>query len=1049
MSQPSCERCGASLPEGARFCPSCGYAVDAAQDVERKVVTLLFVDLAGSTELSTRLDPERFREVMAAFYRAVADEIQSLRGRAESFSGDAVLGVFGVPHAHDDDALRAVRAALSVRDRLGRLGEELALPMPIRARAGISTGSVAVAAGPGEQVQPAGSAVNLAARLQQAAEPDNVLVSDTTWQLTRGDVEFGPKREVAAKGFEEAVPAWPVVAVASRSSRRTIPFVNRRRELALLLGTLERVGDTARGHLVTLFGEPGIGKTRLAHEFLAGLSEETEVLVGRASPFEEEETFAPLAQMLLAQLGAEGDEPSGEIMMKLERAVEACCRPSEVPQVVARLAVALGIGEELRDPARYRVAEVRSGLLAFVEGLTRKGPAVMVFEDLHLAQPALLDLVEQFVRDAKGIPVLVLCVSRYGLLETRPDWGGGLGDSLNLYLEPLSPPDAVQLVHEAGEGLDDETAERIARHAGGNPFFIVETTGMLVHRGSHLPTTTGPLPSPLLPPTVQAVVAARIDHLPGEARDLLRKASVFARGAFDRTELGIIAEPHEEVLGLLEGEELLVHDEERPRAWRFRDGLVRDVAYESLAKRERQRLHLRVANKLSEPPTAGRRPRAIAYHLEQAARAALDLDPKDRTLADRAVEALAHAGDLDRSGIESRGAVDLYERALALAGPERGWGAREALILAGLGESRYWLGEFEAAVGPLTRALDVGGDDVRVRAQASRFLADIELSVRGDRERAAELFDRALAAAREMGDPWTLARVLLTAGWAPWWRGDLEQARAMFEEALEVARSNPEHDAWAEARSLVTLATVNSSTGDEEDSLALARQALAIGEETGDPFTVAVAQENVGNSLRRMWRLVEADPVLEQAVRSFRELGARWELASALTSRGVLLRLRGRLEEAEQALREAFRITRDLKERSLISWTAGELARVFAATRDLREGRRVLEDAAAQTGGRREETSSDLVVPEVVVLLAAGDEEGALANAVRLLEVERDRAWPNDLASLVWWIGRVFGADVVGGEEEIERARKTLEAAHWVQALTEPELVRRGGSSPT
>ena len=558
-------------------------------------------------------------------------------------------------------------------------------------------------------------------------------------------VEFGDRIEIDAKGFEGSESGYPVRSLLPRSSRRTIPFVDRRRELQLLRDTYERAIESQRGHMVTLFGEPGIGKSRVAEEFLSGLPVETQVLTGRASPFEEDVTFAPLAQMLMQQLGDRSDMPPEVLQERLRAMVAECCPDDEIEQVVARLGLALGIGEAPRSERRYRVAEIRSGLLALLTGLSRRGPVVLVFEDLHLAQPPLLELVEQVLREAKRIPLFVLCVARYDLLDDRPQWGGGLGDSLNLYLEAMSLEDATALALEAGEGLDEATADRIARHAGGNPFFIVETTGMLMHSGDALPSDTGPLPGPLLPPTVQAVIAARIDHLPAEARDLIRKASVFARSTFDMSELALITEPNEKVLAMLEDEELLVRDEERPDVWRFRHGLVRDVAYESLPKRERQRLHLLVADKLSEDPeVAARIPRSIAYHLEQAAKASLDLNPRDRAVADRAVEALTRAGDLALQTSEARPAADLFERALALTGPERGWGIREAHILAGLGEARYWLGDFESAVSPLTRSLELGGDeDASIRAHASRFLGDIELSVRGNRERAGELFDRA------------------------------------------------------------------------------------------------------------------------------------------------------------------------------------------------------------------------------------------------------------------------------------------------------------------
>lgn len=1041
MSQATCERCGAPIPADAKFCPNCGFPVGTAAAEERKVVTILFADLAGSTQLSAQVDAERFREVMAAFFREVTDELESLRGRAENFAGDAVLGAFGLPHAHDDDALRAVRAALGLRERVSRLGGSLALPVPLRIRVGINTGPVAVGAGPFDQHHLAGAEVNMAARLQQAAEPDEVLIGEMTWQLTRHAVEFGPERRIRAKGFDDELRAWPVVAISTRSSRRTIPLVDRRRELALLADAFERVQETSRAHLVTLFGEPGIGKSRVAQEFRASLPEHVTVLYGRASAFEEDVTFAPLAEMVRRQLGVERDAPRDEIRRRLEEVVQGCCEPTEVEQVVARLGVALGLGSESRDEHKYRVAEVRAGLVTFLTGLARRGPVVLAFEDLHLAQPALLDLIEQVAREARRVPALLLCVARWDLLDTRPGWAGGLRDALTLDLEPLSQGDAIELALEAGERLDKDTADRIAKHAGGNPFFIVETTGMLLHDGEG--ASRGAVSGPsgrLLPPTVQAVVAARIDRLPADARRLVRTASVFPRLTFDESELALIAQPDLNVLADLEDEELLVREEDRPGVWRFRHGLLRDVAYESLAKRERRRLHLQLAERLAERE-GERYPRSVAYHLEQAARASLDLDPSDRTLADRAVEALARAGDLARQGIESRAAVDLYERALALSGPERNWGAREAAILSGLGEARYWLGEFDAAVGPLTRALEIDAD-VRVRADALRFLADITLSVTGERERAGELFDRALAAARELGDPWTLARALLSAGWAPYWRDDLGGARKMFEEALSISRAHPDGDPWAEARALVSLAVVISPAGDEEECERLAREALGIGERMGDPFTVAVARQNLASSLRRMLRLEEARPLVDEAVRAFRELGARWELADALISRGVIQRLAEQLEEAEADLREALRLCRELKERSLLTWGGDELVKVMLAGRDVYGARQALEEVAG-TVGSDGQGDEDLRQAETLLLLAEGERERARELDGLELEVERKRGWRNQLAAQVWRTARLFGAEAAGGEEEVDRAREILEAAHWVRALKDPDLEGR------
>jgi class 3 adenylate cyclase/tetratricopeptide (TPR) repeat protein len=1046
VTQATCERCGEPLPDGARFCPNCGFPVAAPPIAERKVVTVIFTDLVGSTRLSARLDPELYREVIAAYYQVVTEELEALEGRAYNFAGDAVVGVFGIPQAHDDDAVRAIRAGLAIAERIGRVGERLRLPVPLRCRVGVNTGPVAIGSEAAERGLLFGAVVNAAARLQQAAEPGRVMVGRTTWILASEQVEFGEEIDLEAKGFEETLPAWPVLGLSAGSARRSIPFVDRRRELRLLNETFERAVEAHRGHMVSLFGEPGIGKSRLAEEFLSRLPENVRVLTGRANPFEEDVTFAPIGQVLLQQLGEHPDAPAERIRGALEKLVNRCCPEDEQHDVLMRLGYALGFGDEARGEHRYQVAEIRSALLALLEGLSATGPIVLVFEDMHVAEPALLDLVEQIVRDAKRVPLLVLCVARYDLLDERPDWGGGLGDSLNLYLEPMPMDDATQLAREAGEGLDDATAERVAVHAGGNPFFIVETTGMLLHERTGMPSGDDGIPARLLPPTVQAVIAARIDHLTPAARDLVRKASVFARSTFSTTELGLIANPDPDVLAVLEDEELLVHEDgDGDPAWRFRHGLVRDVAYESLPKRERLRLHVRVADRLAgDEQTASRYPRAIAYHLEQATRASLDLDPGDRSLADRAVEALSDAGRQAMDTSQARPAADLYERALALAGPDRDWGTREAAMLANLGEARYWLGEFEAAVNPLERALELGRDDTGTVAQAARFLGDIELSIRGNRELAQSYLDRALEAARRLGDPRTLARTLLVAGWAPYWRNDLETARAMFEEALEVVRSNPHEDPWAEARALVALAAIVSEIDDEEETLSLASRALAIAEATGDAFSIATARESVGNSLRRRGRFEEAEPHLDRAVLSFRELGARWELASALTSRGIARRLLRRLDDAIKDLKEAYRICRELKERSIVTWTAWALARSLSEAGETAAARHVVEETSTFVRlGDAAETLEWMLEAETAILLAEGDRDGALDHACRALEGIRARGRPKEIAAEVWMIASVFGADVVGGDDEAGEARAMLERTHWEQALIEPDLLAR------
>jgi class 3 adenylate cyclase/tetratricopeptide (TPR) repeat protein len=1061
MSGPLCDQCGAPLPEEARFCPRCGAPILLSTTQERKVVTILFADLAGSTELAARLDPERFREVMVTFYRSVSEELESLRGRAEKFVGDAVMAVWGLPHAHDDDAVRAVRAGFAIRDRSARLGQSLALPIPLHVRVGVNSGAVATGSGPADQLLVSGAPVNLAARLQEAAEPGEILVGETTWQLTQHAVEFGPARSIAARGFPEDVKAWTVEALSTRTTRRTIPMVDRRRELALLVDAFERARDSGRAHLVTLLGEPGIGKSRLVDEFVAGLPEEAKVLAGAASHYEEDVTFAPVAEMILRELGLEPGAPSAEVKERLHEVVAECCDPSEAERVSARLGLALGLGTDDRDGDidglafasgdeaegqmaseaterhRYRAAEVRAGLQRLVEGMAQRGPVVMVLEDLHAARADLLELVERVVRGVRRVPVLVVCVARDELLEDRPDWAGGIPDSVTLRVEALEPAQAKDLAMAAGEAVDEATAERIVKHAGGNPFFIVETTGMLLQR--HEAHQTGASHSHLLPPTVQAVVASRIDHLGDRARDLLRKASVFGRSTFSESELALIDEAGADTLGVLEDEEFLVRDPDREGVWRFRHEMLRAVAYESLSKRDRLRLHVRLADEL--PGSGGMAESVVASHLAQAARASLDLEPTDRSVPDRAVKALARAGDLARWRMESRAAIDLYQQALDLARPDDQWGKMEAKILSAIGEARYWLGEFEAARSSMTRALQVAGTEAWIRCHANRFLADIVLNIDGKPDQAEPLFQEALAAARELEDPFAIARTLLMAGWAPYWKGDLARARQRFEEALRVAQANREGDEWAEARALVSLTSVILPVGTVSESLPLGERALELGRHIDDPFTVAVAQENVGNALRRLMHLDEAFPHLDQAVRTFRDLGARWELASALGDRGVTHRLSGRLGEAESDFKEALTLCKQLGEKSMVTWTAAQLVVVLLARGESKAARRLIDDPSVQGAPGDRGAETELLTASALVDLAEGDRARAEERLTRSLALARDDGFRNWVAARDVLVGRLLGPDSIGGDASYQEATRILQDSGWLSALAEADQI--------
>jgi class 3 adenylate cyclase/tetratricopeptide (TPR) repeat protein len=930
----TCAVCGEPLPEGARFCPNCGAVVGTPLGTEeRKMVTVLFADLVDSTGLAQRLDPERAREVLGRFSDVATEELLALRGRPEKFIGDAVMAVFGLPAVHEDDALRAVRAGLAIRERLHRLSGSLALAEPLEVRIGIESGIAATGLGPAGQLLVTGPVVNAAARLQAAADPGEVLAGQTTVALTQDAVAFGERREVPAKGFDGGLAASSVRGLTARSARRTIPFVGRGSELAILRESLARATTTGQPVLVTVLGEPGIGKTRLADELVAGIGDDVTVLAGRARSYTDTETFAPAAA-IVADLGGidEGDPPE-KVRRRVRELVERSIAAPDAGRIVERLLL-LFENVERRDESAF-VHDVQAGFLALVDGLARDRPTMLVFEDAHTLKAPMLELVERLGTRARGGPrrAMVLVLARPELVDERSAWGASTVNAVLLRLDPLSNEESIDLVRQASGGrIDEAEAVEIAARADGNPFFIIETTGMLLPESS--------TPRGDLPPTVQAVVSARLDALPPRLRELARRASTFFV-SFDLEELAVVdPEATVDELRQLEEAEIVVREEESrtvPR-WRIRHSTLKDVAYASLPKRERVRLHRRIAERLQG---SGHRTWA-AEHLELAALASLDLDPDDRTVAELAADALVAAGDRARRRMESRSAVHDYRRALALAGPEERWGVREARALAGMGEARYWLGEYPAATEVLDRAVTLGRalGDAFTLALALRFLGDIAINIEADLDKAERLFAGSLVAAEEIGDPWAIVRTLLFAGWVPWTRRQYEDAEAIWRRALDAA--DPE-DTWARARAFNSLSITRDSMGDHSEALRLSEWATALAERTGDQFSIAVTAVQRGRVLEDLHRYDEALPCFERGIAIFEDVGARWEYADALAERGEIERELGRLDEAEEDLRTAIRMSEELGERQLGGWMWRALADVSKRRGDDAEAERRLQ----------------------------------------------------------------------------------------------------------
>jgi tetratricopeptide (TPR) repeat protein len=787
---------------------------------------------------------------------------------------------------------------------------------------GIESGEAAVGRSPTGQLLVTGAVVNAAARLQSAAQRGQILAGRTTYDLTAANVAYGRRRSVKAKGFDVALPAYPVEGITPRSARRTIPFVGRTGEQATLGQSLGLASTMGHPVMVTVVGEPGIGKSRLADELAAGVSAAVKILRGEARAHTDTATFSPAASIVADLAGIAADDEAGTMRLRLGELCGRVAEPAAAPRLAQRLALLFGLGESIEETAF--VNEVQAGFVATIDGLARDHPVLVLFDDAHTLKSPMLDLIERLAAQGEGTRrALILVLARNELLEKRPAWGSGSSSSVLIRLEALTRDESEQLARHAGGGrIGDAAATEIAERAGGNPFFIIETTGML------LPSAGGDGAGPGLrrvPPTVQAVVSARLDAMPTRLRELARRASVFIY-AFDLPELAIVdpAATAEE-LQQLEDAEVIVRDPEPGpmQHWRLRHSTLKDVAYASLPKRERVRLHELLAENLLRQ---GHRSFA-ADHLELAALASIDLDPNDRTVPDRAADALQFAGDRARRRMEGRSAIDRYERALALAGPEETWGVREARVLAGMGESLYWLGEYQAAKESLERAVALGerAADPFALALALRFLGDIAINYEADVDKAETLLDRSLEAAERLGDRWAIVRSLLFAGWVPWTRERFEESEKTWQRALETV--DPK-DYWARVRALLALSINHTEINDLDGALHLIEEARALAEESGDQFILGNTAVQRGRVLDDLGRADEALPEFDRGVAIFNELGARWEIADAKAARGIAKRNLGRLDEAEEDLRAAIRIAEELGDRQLPAWTWRNLARV-------------------------------------------------------------------------------------------------------------------------
>ncbi|HEX5936743.1 MAG TPA: AAA family ATPase [Actinomycetota bacterium] len=666
----ACTSCGNPLAEGARFCPNCGAPVAAApEERERKVATIVFADLVGSTRLAGDLDPERTRALLERFYDAMAAEIEAAGGTLEKFAGDAVMAVFGAPASLEDHAERALHAAIAMRKRLEELfGDRLEL------RTGVNTGEVVVGAPREGSSFVTGDPVNVAARLEQGAEPGEVLVGERTVAAARGAFQFGDPRTIEAKGKPGGVEARSLIRAVSLTRPRGVrglrrAFVGRDRELETLLRAHGEVERSKEPQLVTVLGDAGVGKSTLLREFADQLSERSPSTVrrtGRCLSYGQGITYWPLAEILKQHLRILEDDPQSVVLDRLGS--------NEI------LGLALGI-EVVHDlhplAARDRFQDA---WVSFLEEIATDRPLLLEVEDLHWAEDQLLDLLERVVRDTTG-PVLLIATARPELLEERPGWGARQAGA-TLELEALSAEDAVRMMDELlGGTLPVDLRDVVVHRAEGNPFFVEELLGTLIDR-ELLERQNGswrlaPLPADFaIPDTVHAVVAARVDLLEPPEKQALQAASVIGRvfWAGPVYELVSDAEPD---LRVLEERDFIRRrpgsSMEGDREYSIKHALTREVAYGSLPKARRAELHAAFATWLEE--ALGGRPEdaaILAHHYAESVRPDdVDLAWSDRpeelaALRERALGWLQRAAELAVGRFEIDEGLALLHRAVDL-----------------------------------------------------------------------------------------------------------------------------------------------------------------------------------------------------------------------------------------------------------------------------------------------------------------------------------------------------------------------------------------------
>jgi class 3 adenylate cyclase len=995
----ACPACGHGNLPNARFCANCGSALpETAQPgaaaplamavAERRLVSVLFVDLVGFTTRSEDRDPEEVRELLSRYFEVARRIVEGHGGTVEKFIGDAVMAVWGAPTAHEDDAERAVRSALAIVAGVGSIADG---EQPLHARAGVLTGEAAVTVGAEGQGLVAGDLVNTASRLQSVAQPGTVLVGEATYRATSNAISYEPAGERVLKGKTSPVPAWRAVAVVARrggsgrASTLEPPFVGREDELQQLKDLFDATGRERKPRLVTVIGQAGIGKSRLAWEFekyLDGVVETAFWHEGRTPAYGEGISYWALAEMVRvrAQI-SEGEAPETarpKLAAMLEQFIDD---PAERRFVEPRLAGLLGLAELPSDGREELFAAWRT----LFERIATQAPTVLVFVDMHWADQGLLDFVEDLLAWARSSPIFVVALARPELLERRPDWGSGVRSVTRINLEPLSAQDMARLLEGLVPGLPADAVDRIVARSEGIPLYAVETVRMLLDTGSVVPeddhyVLRGDLSELAVAETLHALIAARLDANTPEDRSLIQDAAVLGL-SFTLDALAAVSGRDvaqlEPALERLTRRQLLVPDND-PRSpergqYRFVQALLREVAYQSLAKPDRRTRHLAAARhfeSLGEDELAG----VLANHYLDAYRASREGPEADAVAAQARIATLAAA---DRAT-----ALHSHRQAIAYL--------QQALIVTGDAAERAAIHERICRAAEPGAMVELGFEHGRLAAETYRQLGDLVGALRAAtalarnminfhlEDEAATTLDQAIRDAEPLGEVPQLGGAYAELARAHMLKDRHPEAVEAADRALVLAA---DHQTETTVEALITKGTSLGVIGRNVEAEATLRGAIHLADRLGLIQAAVRARNNLSGPIG-FADLAESETLMREGYEMSRRYGHRPFLYQFLM---VLMQAAFRRGAWDEWLPE-LRAIRENESLPLFydSGLLGVEAQLTAMQGDLAGGRRLLDQATqlrAQLQSDQAQAYMDLMSGYLAVI------EGSWPQAASLLLV--------------------------------------------------------------